>query len=138
MLEHHLQLSDREFEQAFANAELPPALFTHESHLRLAWIHVQQLGLEGAIEIVCEQLKNYTRVHAAEQKYHHTLTVAALRMVWHFYQQMPDAEFPRFIETFPRLKTQFKELLFTHYSPELVQNPQAREVWMEPDLLPFT
>lgn len=38
MKTHH-QLNDQQFEEQFQNCTFDPTLFTHEAHLRLAWIH---------------------------------------------------------------------------------------------------
>jgi hypothetical protein len=38
-MEKHLELTDLEFEANFKNCSLNPDIFSHEAHLRLAWIH---------------------------------------------------------------------------------------------------
>jgi hypothetical protein len=43
--EKHLDLSDNEFEKQFINCELSPDIFSHEAHLRLAWINIKKMGL---------------------------------------------------------------------------------------------
>ena len=56
----HYQLTDSEFESAFREGTLSPALFDHEAHLRLAWIHLRTYGLDQAISNICSQLKAFT------------------------------------------------------------------------------
>jgi hypothetical protein len=46
----HFELSDELFEEQFQNCQLNPALFNHEAHLRLAWIHITKYGIDKAIE----------------------------------------------------------------------------------------
>ena len=48
-MEPHYALSDPEFEKQFESAVLDPKFFSHEAHLRLAWIHVTKYGVERAI-----------------------------------------------------------------------------------------
>ena len=50
-IEKHYQLSDEEFEQQFQNCLLSPVLFTHEAHLRLAFIHILKYG-ESIVSIM--------------------------------------------------------------------------------------
>jgi len=82
-MEAHVELSDEVFEKQFKNCELNPALFSHEAHLRLAWIHIKKQGVEKAIENVCGQLLNFVEFAGAGDKYNKTLTIAALRAVYH-------------------------------------------------------
>ena len=130
-------MTDLEFEQHFASGELPPALFTHEAHLRLAWIHVTQYGVEEAIENVTEQIKRYTQKLNATDKYNHTLTVAAVKAVYHFVLKSKSDNFQDFLQEFPRLKFKFKDLMACHYGFDIYTSPKAKQAFLEPDLLPF-
>jgi hypothetical protein len=44
MKELHFSLTDIEFENQFENGTLKPELFSHEAHVRLAWIHIKKYG----------------------------------------------------------------------------------------------
>jgi len=136
-MEAHYQLSDAEFKRQFADCELDPSIFSHEAHLRLAWIHIQQYGLEQAIENIQAQLKKFVSHVGAEDKYHETLTVAAVQAVSHFMEQSQSENFKDFIGEFPQLKHSFKELIGSHYSFDVFSSDKARTVFLEPDLLPF-
>lgn len=136
-MEAHFELSDQEFEDQFKNCTLNPAIFTHEAHLRLAWIHIKNKGVEGAIDTVCSQLLAYVDVLGARSKYNKTLTVAAVRAVYHFMLKSESENFQDFIAKFPRLKYNFKELIGFHYGVDIFNSEQAKRVYLEPDLLPF-
>mgnify|MGYP000226997985 FL=1 len=41
----HYKLNDLEFVNQFQKTTLDPKLFTHEAHLRLAWIYINNEGL---------------------------------------------------------------------------------------------
>lgn len=133
----HYQLTDSEFESAFREGTLSPALFDHEAHLRLAWIHLRTYGLEQAISNICSQLKAFTIKAGAAHKYHHTLTIAAIKTVHHFMQKSRSESFRDFVEEFSRLRTHFRDLIFAHYSMDIFKMEQARQQWLEPDLLPY-
>jgi hypothetical protein len=62
----HYDLSDTQFEEAFKRAILAPQLFTHEAHLRLAWLHIKNYEIDNAITTITSQIKNYTRILSAE------------------------------------------------------------------------
>ncbi|TAI47267.1 hypothetical protein [Flagellimonas allohymeniacidonis] len=130
-------MTDLEFEHQFAAGELSPALFTHEAHLRLAWIHVTQYGVETAVKNVTRQIKSYTQKLNAADKYNHTLTVAAIKAVYHFVLKAKSDNFQDFLKEFPRLKFNFKELMAYHYGFDIYTSPKAKKTFLEPDLLPF-
>ena len=136
-LTSHFQLTDAEFEDCFENGSLPPALFDHEAHLRLAWVYITKYGEAKAIEKVCEDIKRYDLLHGKGDKFHVTITVAAVKAVFHFHQKSEAGNFLDFIKEFPRLKTSFKELLDQHYGFNIYSNEKAKVQYLEPDLLPF-
>lgn len=137
-MKNHLNLNDQQFEQQFRDGTFPPALFTHEAHLRLAWIHVHRYGVEQACLNVCDQIQSFDQLHGDGTKFHYTLTVAAVRTVNHFHQRSHSDNFVDFIREFPRLITNFKGLLDTHYSGFILRLQRAKLEYLEPDLLPFS
>jgi len=137
-MEQHFILSDIEFEEQFENALLEPTIFTHEAHLRLAWIHILKYSETKAIENITEQLQNYVRHLGVADKYNETLTVAAIKAVKHFMQKQSLETFYDFIKTYPRLKTNFKDIIEQHYGFDIFNSTNAKEKYLEPDLLEFT
>ena len=138
MTEQQLKaLTDFEFEQLFSAQLIPPSLFSHEAHLRLAWINIQLYGLDKALEKVSSCLKNYVAHVGAEEKFNATLTIAAVKAVSHFMKKSDAEKFKDFILQFPRLKYQFKELMACHYGFDIYHSPEAKQYFLEPDLLPF-
>ena len=136
-MEPHFTLTDTEFEVQFENCTLDPAIFTHEAHLRLAWIHVNKYGVEKAVQNVCMQLMAFVNFVGAGDKYNQTLTVAAVKAVAHFINKSGHNNFAKFITDFPRLKYNFKELMQAHYSIDIFQSEKAKKEFLQPDLLPF-
>lgn len=130
-------ISNLEFLQSFKTGELQPSDFNHEAHLRLAYLYIQEKGIEKAIREICQDLKNYTKFAGAEDKYHHTLTIAAIKTVNHFMGKSKAENFSEFIIEFPRLKMHFKELIAQHYSFDIFTNEKAKKEFVEPDLLNY-
>ncbi|MGH1364437.1 MAG: hypothetical protein ACRBF0_12835 [Calditrichia bacterium] len=134
----HFSLSDAEFAQQFSDLTLNPTLFSHEAHLRLAWIHLVQFGEQQAIANITLQIRKFATFHGDPGKYNETVTVAAIKAVYHFLQKSKSDNFGDFITEFPRLKTNFKDLMAYHYKMDIYKLPEAKHRYLEPDLLPFT
>ncbi len=133
----HFSLTDEAFEQQFENSSFDPELFNHEAHLRLAWLHIHKYGISKAIDNITLQLKNYTAKLGAADKYNHTLTIAAIKAVEHFYNKTTAGNFRDFITANPRLKSNFKGLMQAHYSTNIFTSALAKKEYVEPELLPF-
>jgi len=136
-MEPHNNFSDEAFILKFADCSLDPKLFSHEAHLRLAWIYIKNDGVEAAIEKISSQIKKFAEHHGAYNKYNLTVTVAAIRTVYHYYINSDCKTFIAFIRAYPQLKYTFKELLDSHYSMDIFSSEQARKKFIYPDLIPF-
>lgn len=135
-MKDHWKLSDTEFEEEFKSTNLS-FLFNHEAHLRLAWIHLRKKSLEEAIQIIDKQLQAYVQKVAAKDKYNKTLTIAAIKVTHHFYCKSDSESFQDFIDRFPRLLTNFKELIAAHYHLDIYNSIVAKHKYIEPDRRPF-
>lgn len=136
-MEPHYTFTDTDFELEFGSCRLDPGIFTHEAHIRLAWICIRKYGEEEAISQVCTQLARYVDFLGARQKYNHTLTIAAVKAVSHFMRRSDAGSFEDFIADFPRLKYNFRALMQAHYQVDIFADEVAKTTYMEPDLLPF-
>lgn len=136
-MKDHFQYSDETFEALFASNKLEPSLFNHEAHLRLAWIHITKYGCEQAVVNVCEQIESYAHHLGAGDTYNRTVTMAAVRAVFHFTLKNDINDFREFINAYPRLKTNLKALLSQHYGIDIFNSEIAKSIFLQPDLLPF-
>jgi len=134
---NHNQLTDSNFIGQFANGSLNPEIFNHEAHLRLAWLYIEEFGLKQAEKDIQNQLQNFVEIVGAKDKYHKTLTIVAIRIVNHFMRKSKSYNFTNFINEFPQLKSEFKELVNTHYSFNIFSSDKARKEFLKPDLLNF-
>ncbi|MEX0314566.1 MAG: hypothetical protein AB3N18_10340 [Allomuricauda sp.] len=134
---NHSELSDVQFEDLFEKGELPPSLFDHEAHLRLAWLYIKKYGEERAMDKSCFEIKQFDKLHGNGDKFNVTVTIAAIKTVHHFIQKSNAEDFLAFSKEFPRLKTAFKELLDQHYGFDIFSNKIAKESFVEPDIRPF-
>jgi len=136
-MEKHFELSDSEFEKQFINCELSPEFFSHEAHLRLAWINIKKYGIKKAETKIQVQLQEYVKSLGAKSKYNTTLTLAAIKAVFHFMCKSNSDSFQKFIIEFPRLNYNFKELMSCHYGFDIYNSEGAKAKFLEPDLIPF-
>ncbi len=133
---NHLQISDSEFEKQFETLQLNPSLFSHEAHLRLAYIHINKYGREQAETNMVTQISNFGRHHQSDG-FNKTVTIAAVKAVDHFMKKSKSDNFNDFIKEFPRLITSFKDLLNQHYGFNVFADARAKKEYIEPDLIPF-
>lgn len=118
-----------------ADFSLAPADFNHRAHLCAAWQCLSEAPLEAASLRFVGLIKGYVGHLGAEDKYHHTLTIALLRLI-HARMARP-ADWADFAAANPDLFTNARGLLEQHYSPELLQSTAARRSYVEPDRLPL-
>lgn len=128
---------DLAFLSSFEACDLEPGTFTHKAHIRLAWINLNQNSIDQAIDASRRQLKAFVKAVGAEEKYHETVTVAAVRIVYHFFLKDKGGGFEDFIEKHPRLLSNFKELYEGHYGFDLFGSQEAKENYVEPDKMAF-
>lgn len=82
-------------------------------------------------------MQQFVAFVGAKDKYHKTLTIAAMRAVYHFMLKSNSDNFINFIADFPQLKHKFKELMESHYSFDIFSSDKAKVEFLEPDLSPF-
>ncbi len=126
-------MTDEEFIAAFEGCTLPNEAFHHCDHIRLAWLYLRQYGFPGAAERISDSIRNFAAHNGAAQKYHHTITIAWLRMVEHASKSLPpQATFEELLVACPALIE--KNTLREYYSSALLDSDAARAAFVEPDL----
>lgn len=136
-MEKHWKLSEEEFEEKFSSCTFRPLWFTHEAHLRLAWIYISKYGKEIAFEKYSNQLQAFANKYNADGKYNATVTFASIQIMNHFMNKSESYDFQDFINEFPQLKVNFKQVLQTHYSGDIFTSREAKQQILQPDLVPF-
>lgn len=136
-MKDHSYFTDEEFLGLFRSCELEEELFSHEAHLRLAWLNIKSLGLDGAVEQTRNDLWNYVDHLNLQDIYNETVTIAAVKTVSQFMQKSDGESFEDLMIEFPRLKNNFKDLLAKHYSVDIFNSSEAKKTYLEPDLTPF-
>src|SRR5712691_6566045 len=121
--------SDEEFLRAFEDLSFPADLFHHGEHIRVAWLYLKSSDASRAAERMSEGIRRFANHHGATQKYHHTLTLAWMRLVAAALVETPEGyAFEQFIIAHPQLLD--LDLLAKYYSQELLRTAAARETWV--------
>ena len=124
-------MTDQEFLHAFESGHLSPADFHHRDHLRLAWVQVDRLGLEGGSAAVSAGIRRFAAAHGLHRLYHETLTRFWVRIVAH-------ASRPTLAETLESHPMLLRpDLPLAHWSRETLYGDAARAGWVEPDVTPL-
>lgn len=131
-------MRDAEFLKAFESCCLPEDQWTHEAHVRMAWLYLQQLPLPLAIPVVREGIKRYNASLNKPLGYHETITQAFLHLI---SGRIQNGEGP---PSFAIFCSQNRDLLdrqmtalLTHYRKETLFSQLARETFVCPDLSPL-
>ncbi len=135
MTEKHHLLTNDEFEEKFSNCDMPAILFTHEAHLRLAYIHITKYGIKKAIDNLSIQIANCDDKYGDGTKFNKTLTVASVKVMHHFIKKAKATNFNALIIEFPHLRRNFLDLLKAHYKVDIFNSEKAKQEFLEPDLL---
>jgi len=129
-------MADRDFASAFERCEIPNDQFRHRDHLRLAWIYLRRHGRPEAGTRIVESIQRYAAHNGAPGKYHETITLAWMDLVYCAMRSLPEtAAFDELLRAFPHLLQ--KSELAQYYSSGLLQSDTARRVFVEPDLKPL-
>jgi len=66
-------MNDQEFLTAFEQHTL--AEFSHQSHIRMAWLYLRADGWEKGQERIQREIQNFAAALGATRKYHQTITL---------------------------------------------------------------
>jgi hypothetical protein len=120
-------MTDAEFLRAFEDTTLEP--FHHRDHLRVTSLYLLQYGEAGTLERLGPAILRYADARGVAAKFHETTTRAWIRLVSEGIKRSGD--FDAMIAEHPQMLD--KNLLNRYYSPAVLQSPEARERWVEPD-----
>lgn len=129
-------LSDAALMEEFESCRLPTANFHHADHIRLAWIYLDRMTESEAALRIEQSIRRYAAHNNIPHLYHHTITLAWMRLVAAAFRTMPRGSgFTDLSGAYPKLLD--VHLLKSHYTKDRLESAQARSGWVEPDLCPL-
>ena len=133
---HELSQEDRDFRSAFEACAVAPSQFTHEAHVRLAYVYLVESDVESAVQRMREALLTFIEHKGIPRsKFHETMTRAWVLAVRHFMDGSTSASSTDFIARNQELLD--SKIMLTHYSASVLFSPDARVSFVEPDLDPI-
>ena len=125
-----------DFLRAFESCKLPADQWTHNAHVRFAWLCLEEAGLDVALQRIRNGILRYNEeVLDKLSEYHETVTVAFTTLV---FSRKQDAEsWPDFAVRNQDLFARSPPALAVYYSKVRLKSPQARREFVAPDLRPL-
>lgn len=123
--------------RAFEDGTLAPHQLDHHAHMTVALWYLSRLPFAAAMTTMRANIQRFAALHHQSQLYHETITGFWMRLLHHVLVSAdPGEAFPdlvyRATSTFGSM-----QVFFRHYGKEHAFSAQAREQWVEPDLLPL-
>jgi hypothetical protein len=136
MVQMHLgtaPLDDDALVEAIESCGLPAAQLHHADHIRLAWIYLGRFSEQEATVRIERTIRSFAAHNGVPEKYHHTITVAWMRLVAAAREATPQStRFEEFAEMHPELLA--VEYLDSFYSKKCLASCEARAGWVDPDI----
>jgi hypothetical protein len=127
-------MTDAELLSLFETCALPPDLFDHRLHVRVAWCYLrEEQQVLPALSRFTASLKRYAGNLGKLSIYHETITWAYLFLIHERMQRAPVTDF----DTFAAQNRDLLEkppVLERYYRPETLSSDLARRVFVMPDL----
>ena len=136
-------MDDAELLRQFEALSLPFEQWTHRAHVKVAYLYLKRYPFDAALDRMRTGIKAYNAANRVPESptsgYNETTTVAFMRLVAVSISAYEDA-FPtrsadHFCETHPQLMT--RNVLRLFYSPGRRLHPDAKAIFVEPDLAPL-
>lgn len=147
-------MTDDEFLTAFERCTVARPDWTHEAHVRMAWLYLTRAsGNEDVFARVREGIQKLNAAFVQRRQmscmrqpskepdprgldgYHETVTVASVTVI--ASRVRPGEDFAAFRERNPDLFDRKFPALLKHYSPERLFSALAKTEFLEPDLAPL-
>lgn len=128
-------MSDDEFLAAFEAAAFTRPEWTHEAHVRMAWLYLTRLPFADALEKVRRGIQKLNGKIGSPDGYHETITVAFVRIIAD--RAAGGERYEAFRDRNPDLLDRTLPALLRHYTKDRLDSSEARATFVEPDREPL-
>lgn len=126
-------MADAEFLAAFEACTIPRADWTHEAHVRMAWLYLTSRPFPDALRLIRAGIRRYND-SLGGTGYHDTITVAFARLI---ASRLGGDGYAAFREANPDLMDRTLGALKRYYSEARLKSDEAKAAFVEPDLRPL-
>ena len=127
------QLTDTEFLAAIRACQLPAEHFTHEGHLRLAWLLTSEnFNSDSAPLEACVLISEYATSLGAKDKFHRTITEFLQRLICYRQKQQQYKDWPQFLAANQDLVLDCLGVLDQYYERDILFGDQAKKQFVSP------
>jgi hypothetical protein len=128
-------MTDDEFLAAFEAAAFARPEWTHEAHVRMAWLYLTRLPFVEALDRIRTGIQRLNAKIGSPDGYHETITVAFTRVIAACVEG--GENYAAFRERNPELFDRTLTALLHHYTKERLYSAEARKAFTEPDVKPL-
>lgn len=141
-------MTDKEFLSAFESATLERANWTHEAHVRLAWLYLSKYPVVDALEKVRGGIRRLNQAFASvgagpcrpvdaqnPPGYHNTITVAFVRVI--AGRMGAGEKYEGFRDRNPDLFDRALPAIRKHYTKKVLFSAKARKGFVEANRAPL-
>jgi len=132
-------MDDETLWKAFSDCTLTSAEWTHEAHLRMAFLHARQYSLDEAhLRLragIIRLNERHGLIETGARGYFETLTRVWLVLVAHARERSRASSSRELLERCPELYD--RQLPARHYSRERLMSVRARSIFVAPDREPL-
>lgn len=133
-IQTHRDYSDEIFVGKFEDLSLEPHLFSHEAHLRLAYIYLQMYNPIKALAKIRKGIQKFDQHFSKGEKYHETITTALVKIIEERIRKQNSDSWVSFVENNKDL-LKFKKILERYYSLKLLASAEAKKTFLNPDII---
>ena len=126
-------MTDTEFVSAFEACTLPPDLFHHRDHIRLAWLYLREEELPEALARYRNSIRRFASSLGQSQLYHETITFAYLLLIHDRMQRDGGESWCEFESANRDLFSWNPSILDDLYAKETLKSDLARSTYLLPD-----
>jgi hypothetical protein len=142
-----VEISDDLFIRSFEDGSIPIEQWTHVAHVRVSWIYLSRWPYEVAREKIKAGIKNLVRVKGLNAAgYSETLTLVYIHLIQFLRMQSSRNQNQKdessqswaiFQSSNPELFDRASPLPLKYYRKETILSPEAKNAFIEPDLMPL-
>jgi hypothetical protein len=132
-------MDDQAFLLALESRQLSASEFNHHAHLLAAWAYSRRYDTAEAAVRCARALSRFAMAKGAAEKYHHTVTMAILAILYSRLDARPELkdDWQAFLDANRDIVSDARQVVLVHYSEDKLEKDSARRAFIAPDKKPL-